>query len=147
MSFQTNKTIHLQNTNQDICNETNMISVHFPFTLQKVHQEILKVISMNKAFYSQLFASYKGSPSSVLEGRCPAEFSSNFPQHTCLQVSSIPRKSSISCFRCLIRVRAKLCRTPALQDRTWWPLLYMMNRFISFTYKPWLRFINRAHQI
>ncbi len=43
----------------------------------------------------------QGSPHSVLEGRCPAEFSSNLPQHTCLEVSSIPRKSLISCFRCV----------------------------------------------
>ncbi len=57
----------------------------------------------------------QGSPNLILEGRCPAEFS--LPQHTCLQVPSIPSKTLISCFRCLIRVGAKLCRTPALQDR------------------------------
>ncbi len=51
---------------------------------------------------------------------------SNLPQHTWLEVSSIPSKTLISCFRvCLIRVGAKLCRPPALQDRTWWPLFYM----------------------
>ncbi len=31
----------------------------------------------------------QGSSNSVLEGRCPAEFSSNLPQHTCLEVWSI----------------------------------------------------------
>ncbi len=34
-------------------------------------------------------------------GQCPAEFSSNLPQHTCLEVWSIPSKSLISCFRCV----------------------------------------------
>ncbi len=37
--------------------------------------------------------------------RCPAEFSSNLPQHTCMEVSSMPSKSLISCliscFRCV----------------------------------------------
>ncbi len=51
----------------------------------------------------------QGSPHLILEGRCPAEFS--LPQHTCLQVPSIPSKTLISCFRCLNRVGAKLCRT------------------------------------
>ncbi len=51
----------------------------------------------------------QGSPNLILEGRCPAEFS--LPQHTCLQVPSIPSKTLISCFRCLNRVGAKLCRT------------------------------------
>ncbi len=47
----------------------------------------------------------------ILEGWRPAEFSSNLPQHTCLEVWSIPSKTLISCFRCvLIRVGAKLCR-------------------------------------
>ncbi|KAI2652911.1 Sterile alpha motif domain-containing protein 12 [Labeo rohita] len=32
----------------------------------------------------------QGCPNSVLEGRCPAEFSSNLPQHTCWEVSSMP---------------------------------------------------------
>ncbi len=43
----------------------------------------------------------QGSPHSVLEGWCPAEFSSNLPQHTCLEVSSIPSKTLISWFRCV----------------------------------------------
>ncbi len=43
----------------------------------------------------------QGSSNLILEGRCPAEFSSNLPQHTCLEVSSIPVKSLISCFRCV----------------------------------------------
>ncbi|XP_016389941.1 L-rhamnose-binding lectin CSL2-like [Sinocyclocheilus rhinocerous] len=29
-------------------------------------------------------------PNSVLEGRCPAEFNANLPQHTCLEVCSMP---------------------------------------------------------
>ncbi len=41
------------------------------------------------------------SPNLFLEGRCPAEFSSNLPQHTCLEVSSIPSNTLISCFRCV----------------------------------------------
>ncbi len=43
----------------------------------------------------------QGCPNSVLEGRCPAEFSSNLPQHTCLEASSMPSKTLISCFRCV----------------------------------------------
>ncbi len=43
----------------------------------------------------------QGSSNLILEGRCPAEFSSNLPQHACLKVSSIPSKSLISCFRCV----------------------------------------------
>ncbi len=42
----------------------------------------------------------QGSTNLILEGRCPAKFSSNLPHHTCLEVSSIP-KSLISCFRCV----------------------------------------------
>ncbi len=38
----------------------------------------------------------QGSSNLILEGRCPAEFSSNLPQHACLEVSSIPSKSLIS---------------------------------------------------
>ncbi len=43
----------------------------------------------------------QGSSNLILEGWCPAEFSSNLSQHTCLEVSSIPSKSLISCFRCV----------------------------------------------
>ncbi len=43
----------------------------------------------------------QGSSNLILEGRCPAEFSSNLPQHTCLEVWSIPSKTLISCFRCV----------------------------------------------
>ncbi len=58
-----------------------------------------------------------GSPNSVQKGRCPTCL------HTCLEVSSMPTKTLIGWFRCLIRVGAKLCRTPAPQDRVWRPLL------------------------
>ncbi len=44
---------------------------------------------------------HQGSPNLILEGLCPAEFSSNLPQHTSLEVSSIPSKTLISCFRCV----------------------------------------------
>ncbi len=43
----------------------------------------------------------QGSSNLILEGRCPAEFSSNLPQHTCMEASSIPSKTLISCFRCV----------------------------------------------
>ncbi len=43
----------------------------------------------------------QGSSNLILEGRCPAEFSSNLPQHTCMEVSSIASKTLISCFRCV----------------------------------------------
>ncbi len=42
----------------------------------------------------------QGSSNLILEGRCPAKFSSSLPQHTYLEVSSIP-KTLISCFRCV----------------------------------------------
>ncbi len=34
-------------------------------------------------------------------GPCPAEFSSNLPQHTCMEASSMCSKTLISCFRCV----------------------------------------------
>ncbi|KAI2647019.1 Transposon Tf2-9 polyprotein [Labeo rohita] len=40
----------------------------------------------------------QGSPNMFLEGWCPAGFTSNFPQHTCLEVSSIPKDILISWF-------------------------------------------------
>ncbi len=43
----------------------------------------------------------QGSLNLILEGRCHAEFSSNLPQHTCLEVSSVPSQTLISCFRCV----------------------------------------------
>ncbi len=43
----------------------------------------------------------QGSSDLIPEGWCPAEFSSNTPQHTCLEVSSMPSKTLISCFRCV----------------------------------------------
>ncbi len=46
------------------------------------------------------------------------------PQHTCLEVSSIPSKTLISCFRCVwLGLELNSAGTPALQDRTWWPLV------------------------
>ncbi len=48
------------------------------------------ILKENKNWYITL---NQGSPDSVLEGQCPAEFSSNLPQHTCLEVSNIPRKT------------------------------------------------------
>ncbi len=42
----------------------------------------------------------QGSPNLILEGQCPAEFSSNLPQLTSREVLSIP-KTLISCFRCV----------------------------------------------
>ncbi len=36
----------------------------------------------------------QGSSNLILKGQCPAEFSSNLPQHTCLAVSSIPSKGT-----------------------------------------------------
>jgi len=46
------------------------------------------------SFY--LFAEHRGCPDSVLEGHCPAEFSSNL-----LEVLSMPIKTLISWFRCV----------------------------------------------
>ncbi len=62
----------------------------------------------------------QGSSNLILEGRCPAEFSSNLPQNSCLEVSSIPSKTLISCFRCVeLGLELNSAGTPALQDRTW----------------------------
>jgi len=47
-------------------------------------------------------------PNLLLEGHCPAKFSSNLPQCTCLEVSSMP-KTLISWLRGLIGVGAELC--------------------------------------
>ncbi len=64
--------------------------------------------------------------------RAAAEFSSNLPQHTCMEASSMPSKSLISCFRCvLIRVGSKLCRTLALQNLVWTALVYRIVLFFS----------------
>ncbi len=58
----------------------------------KVAQTTLSAASTNS---ENLFAVYlgnslkQGCPNSVLEGRCPAEFSSNLPQHTCMEAPSI----------------------------------------------------------
>ncbi len=52
-------------------------------------------------YQSHIYSLTQGCPNSVLEGRCPAEFSSNLSQHTCIEVSSMPSKSLISCFRCV----------------------------------------------
>ncbi len=68
-------------------------------------------------FWWHPFTVEQGSPSSVLEGQCPAEFSSN-PNQTVLKYTG---NSQAGVLR---QVGAKLCRTPALRDRTWWPLLY-----------------------
>ncbi len=65
-----------------------------------VSHRLCKKVSWWKLIYS-LYALDQGSSNLILEGRCPAEFSSNLPQHTCLEVSSIPIKTLISCFRCV----------------------------------------------
>ncbi len=75
-------------------------------------------------FFPPLQPLDQGSSNLILEGRCPAEFSSNLPQHTCMEASSIPSKTLISCFRCVwLGLELNSAGTPALQDRTWWPLL------------------------
>ncbi len=84
-----------------------------------------KEISISIKLVSRCIKHLKqGSSNLILEGRCPAEFSSNLPQHTCLEVSSIPIKTLISCFRCVwLGLELNSAGTPALQDRTWWPLI------------------------
>ncbi len=64
----------------------------------------------------------QGSPSSVLEGRCPAEFSSN-PNQTHL-------KQLIKLLLGILQTSRQVCwgklelnsAEPALQDQVWWPL-------------------------
>ncbi len=58
----------------------------------------------------------QGSPDSVLERRCPAEFSSNLPQH------HLPGHLYLARPWLADSGVFKLCRTPALQDQVWWPL-------------------------
>ncbi len=74
---------------------------HITPILQSLHWQPIKY----RISYKILLLAYKalnqGSSNLILEGQCPAEFSSNLPQHTCLEVSSIPSKSLISCFRCV----------------------------------------------
>ncbi len=64
-----------------------------------------------------------GYPKSVLEGHCPAEFSSNLPQHTCLEVSSIPNKILIGLFRCLIGDGAEPLQDSGPPEQDWAPAL------------------------
>ncbi len=61
-------------------------------------KEIQRIGISIKCFF---FFTRAGCPKSVLEGHCPAEFSSNLPQHTCLEVSSMPNKILIGWFRCV----------------------------------------------
>lgn len=42
-----------------------------------------------------------GCPNSILEVYCPVEFGSNFPQHTCLEVSNMPSEALITLFWCV----------------------------------------------
>ncbi len=56
-----------------------------------------------------LYGVIQGCPNSVLEDHCCAEFSSNLPQYTCLEVSSI--RSWLAVQVCLIGVGAKFYRT------------------------------------
>ncbi len=53
---------------------------------KNLHVPILELVTCSKAGCSKA-----GCPNSVLEGQCPAEFSSNLPQNTCLKVSSMLR--------------------------------------------------------
>ncbi len=67
---------------------------------------ITKIPNKQRTFPAGYFRFYyynlkQGSSNLILEGRCPAEFSSNLPQHICMEVWSIPSKSLISCFRCV----------------------------------------------
>ncbi len=72
---------------------------HHPLLLygkgEHEHSSKLLILCSTKESLSQ------GCPNSVLEGRRPAEFSSNLLQHTCMEVSSMPSKSLISFFRCV----------------------------------------------
>ncbi len=58
-----------------------------------------------------VFRLKQGCPILVLEDQCPAEFSFNQLQHSCLEVSSKSEDLKYQIQVCLIRVGAKLCRT------------------------------------
>jgi len=64
------------------------------FVLIKLHVDLLSPLTSHSL--------HQGCSNLVLEGRCPAGFSTNLPQHTCMEASSMPSKSLISCFRCVL---------------------------------------------
>jgi len=109
-------------------------SMHFLYKIKKCWKALSVVmladelsnatllnINMLK-FFTAIKKSLILSPTSVLEGRCPAEFSSNLPQHISLEVSNKPSKTLISCFRC-VWLGLELNSAGHRPYRTvWWPL-------------------------
>ncbi len=65
-------------------------------------------------YFCTILLYLQGSPSLVLEGRCPVEFSSN-PNQTHLKQLINDLLGILE--GVLRQVGAKLCRTPALQDQ------------------------------
>ncbi len=75
--------------------------------IKKNFNTVKTIVILQNISISNICCSFKPDLSKLgPEGRSPAEFSSNLPQHTCMEVSSMPSKSLISCFRCLIKVGA-----------------------------------------
>ncbi len=62
----------------------------------------------------------------LLEGQCPAEFSSSQLQNTCLDPFSESEAIDYLVQVCLIRVGGKLCRTVVFQEQVWTLLNYYM---------------------
>ncbi len=91
---------------------------------------VIMTASLHK---SSCFCLYQGLWNLILEGRCPAEFSSNLPQHTCLGVSSIPSKTFISCFRFWLGLELNSAGTPALQE----PCVFSLQKRVSQTGLEW----------
>lgn len=70
----------------------------------------------------------------LLDGQRCAEFNSNLPQHTCLDISSNPGDLDKLIQVCLIRVGAQFYRIVALQDQDWTSLPYQMIKIL----RSWL---------
>ncbi len=99
--------------------------------------------------YIPLKGLVQGSPNLVLDGRWPAEYRSNFPQHTCLEVSSIPSKTFISWFECdwlglELNYTGHWSSTVSVTpDLEWWSLPCIISAFIHHSVHFFtLQFIN-----
>ncbi len=64
----------------------------FTHTLSYTMEKVLKELKHQQTCRLEFINLHQG---------CPAKFSSNLPQHTCLEVYSMPSKSLISWFKCV----------------------------------------------
>ncbi|KAI2659209.1 hypothetical protein H4Q32_023449 [Labeo rohita] len=74
---------------------------HYNDKLQQQQTELENICSKTRKWvkaYTHIHLE-QGSQNSVQEAWCPLEFFSSLPQHTCLEVSSMPSKTLISWLR------------------------------------------------